>query len=99
TPFPYTTLFRSAQETFGRGENIRIGCTSKKLNGPNMVSFGPKYAPRGNRGLNVFSSPPLGCRPPLATSARNAIRGAHGSENVKPVSVATVQALILSRPN
>jgi hypothetical protein len=83
----------------GRGENMSTGCASIMLNGPNIVSFGPKYAPRGNSGLNVPNVPPEACWLPLATSARTASLGLHGIEKVRPVSVATVHALILFDAN
>src|ERR1700719_2260490 len=84
-----------SQVTFGRIVSIKNGCTPNKLYGPNMVSFGPKYAPRGNKGLNVFRVPPLGCCPPLATNADTASLGEKRSGKVNPVSVETVQALII----
>src|SRR6516162_7603594 len=83
-----------SQVTFCKRVSISTGCKSKKLNGPNMVSLGPKYAPRGNRGLNVFRVPPLGCCPPLAMPLRKASLGVNRAGKVKPVSVATVHALI-----
>src|ERR1700679_1986178 len=83
-----------SQVTFWRGLKNSTGWTSNKLYGPNIVSFGPKYAPRGNRGLNVFSVPPLVFCPPLATSARKASLGLKRIGKVKPVSLETVQALI-----
>src|SRR5271169_377797 len=83
-----------SHETFWIGLKNSTGWTSNKLYGPNIFSFGPKYAPRGNSGLNVFSVPPLVFCPPLATSARIASLGVKRIGKVNPVSVETVQASI-----
>ena len=57
----------------------------------------PKYAPRGNSGLNVWRSALFGLSSPLVTFAFKPSRGLSGAlPNVKPTSEASVHALNVS---